>query len=158
MGSLARRRRRSEPRASVAAVPARRRHGPGGRVAMLRCWGGSGEPVVEQGMLGGPEKEARRWRQWQRRALFHVGLSTTTYCWPRMSCDRRWYGGGSVSKRRLGGARHVQGAGVDALAHGAWPWPCAVHDVGAAHRRKRQGGGPRRIRSTAEMPKRPYTG
>jgi hypothetical protein len=65
---------------------------------MLRRWGGSGEPVVQQGMLGGPEEEARRWRQWRRRALFHVGLSTTTYCWPRMSRERRWYGGGSVSQ------------------------------------------------------------
>jgi hypothetical protein len=46
---------------------------------MLRRWGGSGELVVELGMLGGPEEEARRWRQWRRCALFHVGLSTTTY-------------------------------------------------------------------------------
>jgi hypothetical protein len=49
---------------------------------------------------------------------------------------------GVSAKRRLGGARHVQGARVVALARGAWPWPCAVHDVGATHRRKWRGGGP----------------
>jgi hypothetical protein len=38
---------------------------------------------------------------------------------------------GVSAKRRLGGIQHAQGARADVLARGAWPWPCAVHDVGA---------------------------
>jgi hypothetical protein len=40
---------------------------------------------------------------------------------------------GVSAKRRLGGAR------ADALARGAWPWPCVVHNVGAAYGQEADG-------------------
>jgi hypothetical protein len=43
------------------------------------------------------------------------------------------------ARRRPGGARHAQGARADAFARDAWPWPCAVHDVGAAYGQEADG-------------------